>query len=469
MEPELNALCWIAGVTSIAATLIGYLTERSLLSTAMLGGFTAIACGLCCVGMWLAGWSGLGFAVLLVTFLAYRFGKGLGKKRGALFVPGLWLGFCGSCAIGYWARGKLGLLTVTLPSILVFWGSMFWISRYLLPLRSPNQRGSAFRSLFTFSLGTNYPYHVMEDEALVERVPGNPYGQLFAGPGIVLTGPAHAPVLWDGRKFRKVGQPGLTFTEPYETIYQVVDLRPQLRSFYVDATTRDGIRVRVLTFISFKLHAEGPGPDFETSFPLDKDSVYRAVWEQFVEHGQRIAWDRVPAIEATRQLQKIIGRYRCDELCEPFDPDQDPRIDIQKSLLRQLRQELQAKGIEVIGTGISNLLPADERVLENRIEAWQAEWERRIMATLGEGRANAILEIERAHARAQADMISVIREIVEQHYGVDPDVVADMACLRFIEALEEMASSPQVQEALPAEATAMMASLRHVVNRGGTR
>jgi hypothetical protein len=308
----------------------------------------------------------------------------------------------------------------------------------------------------------------MDDGELVEQVPGNPFGQLFAGPGIILTGPAHAPVLWDGRKFRRVGRPGLTFTDPFETIHQVVDLRPQLRSLYVEATTRDGIRVRVLTFVAFKLHTMGSKPDFGTSFPLEQDSVYRALWKQPVEHGQRIAWDRVPAIEAARLLRKIIGRYAFDELCEPFDPDQDPRLDIKRRLVRQLRQELQDKGIEIIGGGIGNLLPVDERVLEKRIDAWQAEWERKIMATLGEGRANAILEVERAHARAQADMISVIREIVEQRYGVDPDVVADMACLRFIEALEEMASSSEVQEALPAEATATIASLRHAVSRGRT-
>lgn len=469
MEPELSALCWIAGVTSVAATLIGYFSERSVLGATMLGVMTAVACGLCCIGMWLAGWIGLAAVVLLVTFLAYRIGKGLGKERGALFVPSLWLGFCGSCAVGLLSAGKLGLITITLPSLLVFWGSMFWISRCLLPLQSQRQWGKAFRSLFTFSLGTNHPYHVMEDRVPVERVSGNPYGQLFAGPGIIITGPAHAPVIWDGLRFRRVAKPGLSFTERFETIYQVVDLRPQLRSFHIDAITKDGIRIRVLTFLPFKLHAKGQEPQLGTSFPSDEESIYKAVWRQPVERGHKIAWDEVVPIEATRFMRKIIGRLNLDELCEPFDPSRDPRIDIKNRLVRQIRQELQEWGIEIIGGGISNLQPVDSRVIENRIETWQAEWERKIMTTLGEGRARAILEVERAHARAQADMISAIGEIVGQHQGVEPDVVADMASLRFIEALEEMACSPQVQEALPAEAMGTMAFLRKTVNRADTQ
>jgi regulator of protease activity HflC (stomatin/prohibitin superfamily) len=461
MEPELESVIGIVtAVTSVAAVLIGYLSERRALGAFIVGFFTAVAGGLCFLGMKHGDWIGLLAAVLLVTFLASRIGKSFGKERGAVFVSALWLGFCASCAIGYWAGGWLGLLTITLPSLIVFWGAMFGISRRLLPLRDRSQWGKAFRSLFTFSLGTNFPYHAIEGRELVDRVPGNPYGQFFAGPGIVLTGPAHAPIVWDGLRFKNVSEPGLTFTDGFEIIYQTVDLRPQLRSFDVEAITKDGIRIRVLTFIPFKLHARGREPKLKGSFPLDKKSIYKAVWGQPVEREQKRSWDEVVPIVATRLLRKIIGQYSFDELCEPLDPTKDPRVVIREELVNQLRQELQDYGIEIIGGGISNLEPVDSDVIEKRIEAWQAECKRKIAVVLGEGRAKAIWELERAHIQAQASLISAVRHVVEQRPGIDPDVLTKMAALRFIEAMEEMAGRPQVQEALPAEATGTIAYLR---------
>jgi regulator of protease activity HflC (stomatin/prohibitin superfamily) len=482
VEPNLvDAVRIIAIAAPIVALLLGYLSEKSFFPAIVVGGATAVACLLCILGAELGAklggehwaWAGLLVAILLVTFLAQRLGKGLGKERGAIFVPGLWLGFCGSCAFGYWVAGGLGLLTITAPSILIFWAGMAAISRHLLPLRERGQWVKAFRSLFSFSLGTNYPYQVLEDRELATRVPGNPYGQFFAGPGIVLTGPAHAPIIWEGLQFKRIGEPGLNFTARYETLYQTVDLRPQLRSFYVEAITKDGIRIRVLTFIPFKLHAKGQEPQLKSSFPLDKDSVYRAMWAQPVEKGNKIPWDELPRVMAERLLRKIIGTYQYDELCVPRDPDDDqpipkkpdPRIAIRKDLLEQLQKELEPYGIEVIGGGISNLMPMDSSVIDKRIEAWRAEWERKIKVILGKGKAAATLIVELAYARAQAELIQMLSNAVRERPGIDSDLMTKVAALRFIEALEEMASTPQVQHSLPDGAVETISYVRQALTR----
>lgn len=467
MEPEpLVVFAILAGITTLVAAVVGYVSERSALGVGMLAGFTAIACGLPVAGFALRQWVGLGIAIALVTVGAWYLGSSFGKERGAVFVPGLWLGYCASCAMGYWAGGWVGLLTITLPSWIVFWGTMIAASQHLLPLDDKKQWAKAFRSLFSFSLGTNHPYLVLEDRELVERVPGNPYGQFFAGPGIVLTDVAYAPIIWDGVNFKRIGDPGLTFTGRFETVYQTVDLRPQLRSFHIEAITKDGIRVRVLTFMPFKLHARDQEPRIGSSFPLDRPSIYKAVWTQPVEQGQRIPWDRMVPITATRIMRRIISGYRFDELCEPHDLDKDPRIEIKDRLVKEVRKEVKKYGIEVIGGGISNLLPVDRSIINDRTMSWRSQWERKIMAILGEGRANALRETERAHARAQADMIDTIRSVIEEPDGIDPAVVTDMAALRFIEALEEMTCEPQVQEALPAEVAETMSYMRRALTRG---
>jgi hypothetical protein len=102
-------------------------------------------------------------------------------------------------------------------------------------------------------------------------------------------------------------------------------------------------------------------------------------------------------------------------------------------------------------------------VIEGRTKAWQAEWNRKIMITEGKGRANAIWEVERAHIQAQADLIAAIRQVVEHRPGINPEILTSMAALRFIEALEEMACSPQVQKAVPDETPVMLEYLRQTL------
>ena len=473
MMQELNTVIGLTTVvTSLIAGLMAYVADRKLFNALMLWFYTTVACGLCFLGIQLAGWPGLMVAIGLVTVLAYRMGKGFGKKkedlagkrRGGIFVPALWLGFCGSFAIGYWAGGPLGLFTITVPSLVIFWVGLFAISGHLLPLRNHGQWSKAFRSLFSFSLGTNYPYYVLEDREIVERVMGNAFGQFFAGPGIILTDAAHAPVVWEGLKFKAVGEPGLTFSDRFDQMYQTVDLRPQLRSFYVDAITKDGIRIQVLTFVPFRLNTEGQEPKRNGGFPLDKQRIYKTVWEQPVEEGQKRSWDEVVQIVATRILRRIIGQYRCDELCESFDPGKDPRVTIKDELVKQLRRELRGYEIELLGGGISNLEPVDMDISSERIAAWRAEWERRITDTLAEARANSIWQVEQAYAQAQAGLIGAVHSVVQQQQELTPEILSKLAALRFVEALEDMACSPQVRQELPPDTAETLGYLRRMIS-----
>jgi len=464
MEPDLeSAILTLTIATSCVALVLGFLSERDLIGTGMLAGATLIAGLLCFGGARLGGWIGLLAAILLVVYPAYRVGKSFGKERGAAFVPALWLGYCASCAIGYWAGGTPGFLTITLPSLVIFWGGLFLIAPHLLPLRDRGRWIKAFRSLVTFNLGTNFPYHVLEDRDLKERVSGNPYGRVFAGPGIVLTDPAHAPIIWEGLRFKDVGQPGLTFTKRFETIYQTVDLRPQLRSFDIEAITKDGIRIKVLTFVPFRLNWDGQQPKLKGSFPFDKKRIFKTMWAQPVESGQKRAWDEVVVITATQIMRQIIGQYRCDELCECADPGKDPRVAIREGFKKRLGKELEQYEIELVGGGISNLNPEQSSVVDQRVKAWQAEWERKIQTIAGMGKANAIWEVERAHAQTQAALIAAIYNVVKARPGVDPELLTKIAALRFIEALEDMACAPQVQAALPEGTSETMGMMRKVL------
>lgn len=470
MEPNLvTTVGVIAAFTTAAAFALGLLLERSALGMMAVGLLTATACGLCFLGVYLGESVGLAVAIALVSLLSVGFGAALGKGRGAIFFPVLWLAFCASCGIGVWARGISGLLTITLPSLLIFWAATFVVSRYLLPLGHSALWGRSFRCLLGYCLGTNRPFHVSDGLDLELRVPGNPFGLFFAGPGLAITGPAQAPVIWTGLRFVRIAEPGLTFTERLETIYQTLDLRPQLRSFNVEGITRDGIRVRVRVHIAIKLAAEHEKPKIGTGFPFDRDSVYEAIWRQPVEDGKRRPWDEWVKIAATRQLRRILGRYRIDQLTETLNLAEKPRKTVQSDLLRRLRNQMGDCGIEIIDTWFENVKPVDRSVITERTEAWKAEWGRRILITEGKAQATALVEIEEARIRAQADLISAIGRVVEHEDSVDPEALANLAALKFIEALDEAVGNPRVREAVPQSTFETLDRVRRLVigNRTG--
>jgi len=466
VEPQLQTVVAIIGAgTSILATLLGFLFDRSATSGLMVGALAVVASGLCFLSAALGGWIGLLIAILLLALLARRVGRGLGQERGSILVPALWLGYCASCVIGFWVGNWPGLALITLPAWLTFWGALFGLSRYLLPIADDGPWGRAFRSLLTFSLGTNYPYRVLEDRELMERVPGRAFLRLFAGPGIVLTGAAHVPIVWDGVEFKDIGQPGLTFTGQREVVYQTMDLRPQLRAFPVEAITKDGIRIRVLIFFPFKLAAGGRKPEIGQSFPLEKASLLSAAQQQLVEKGQKILWDETVRIVATQSLRKIISEYKFDELCASDDGTEDPRMDIRDRLVREVRQEVAPRGIHIIGGGIGNLEPEDWSLIDKRIDAWQAEWERWILSTKGQARATEIKYLEGAYIGAHRALLRGVREEIEKHPDIDPDLLSQLVALRFVESIEEFACNPEIQKQVPDE-TAETLSFLHTALKG---
>ncbi len=403
---------------------------------------------------------GLLVAMIVVALLGGVAGYKLAGRRGAISLSLLWLGWCAACLWGYRVAGLAGLLWVTLPLAILFWSGMYVLAQYLLPLK-PTDRLQAFRALVTFMLGTNRPYYTLENRKAILQMKGDRFRQFLAGPGLVLSGCDHTAVISDGIKIKEVMEPGLLFTESFNTVAEVIDLRFQLRSVEVEALTRDGIHIKARLFVPFRIHADHP-PALGQPFPFRRTAVTLAVREQPVEHlrerrGDQLVenrhkrtWDEMVGIVAPQVFRRIIGEYSFDDLCAPYQPDKNPRQGIIREFQQQLQSELKPVGIQVLGGGVSDLLPVDDDLVQQRIANWQAEWLRRITVELGKGDAEYIRQVESARAQAQAEMIRTISAGFEQ-VGADGRAVStDVIALRFVEALEKMIQSPQVRQALPA-------------------
>jgi regulator of protease activity HflC (stomatin/prohibitin superfamily) len=412
------------------AMLLGFLAQRGL-GASLLGIGATTAVSFCLGGARLGydlgretgAWLGLVSGMLLAAWtVPWLLGKIVGGKSRKFFTS-LWLGFCALSLSGYMAAGWIGLLTITLPSVVIFWLGLYLISIYILPLRDASQQSQAFRSLMTFTMGTNYPFYFVNDQSKPDkRVDGNPFGFFLAGPGLVYTPPDHAAYISNKVMDNRVGQPGLTFTRQFDLEPEIVDLRVQLRTFDVEARTKDGIPIKVLTFVPFRIDSGNQRVELGGPFPFRPGAVHKALAHELTERksskqegGERYEWDGklVPVI-VTRIMQDIIGRYTVDELCEPGNLERDPRVEIAAEMRRQAQEALRPYGLEVVGGGISNLVPQDGQVVQQRIKSWQTNWRKKILERTSEAEAYRVKITEEAKAKTEQDIVQYMTEVANQ-------------------------------------------------------
>jgi hypothetical protein len=453
-------------------------------------------------------------------------------------VYGVWVLYWAAALLG-WRHGIVGLITITLPALLIAELGLFWAASFILPFPDPDlyrgdkpaptlgglptfdqeiqdlialfrypenrkardkwleQRRTALRCLITYALGTNYAYYVVidekitertegtrtwltDEERLVKRADGDSFGDFMSGPGIVLTGCDHAVVVSTGLRFKGAKGPGVVFTGMSETPGQVIDLRVQLRAFEVEAWTKDGIGIKVVTFIPFQIGTGKEMPELGKGFPYRASDVFKAIHAQLIEHEdltqtpgnlKQLKWYDLPQVVGERIIRKIISRYEFDELYAPFESDKDPGIGPRAQIADALREELESVlpelGLQRVGSGISNLMPVDEGVIGQRVEAWKTDWARKIMLQQAAGQSRRLQVVEKARAEAQIDLILTVGKRLEQLRVAEEGVRMDTFARYFIEVLEGLASRPALQRFLPRETTSTIQRARRIIGGAG--
>jgi hypothetical protein len=247
-----------------------------------------------------------------------------------------------------------------------------------------------------------------------------------------------------------------------ETPKQVIDLRPQLRVFPVEAWTKDGIAVEVTTFTPFQIGTGKEKPTPRAGYPYRASDVFKAIHAQPMAHQDSsqvpgnlkpLKWYDLPETVGERTVREIISRYEFDELYAPFelyeDPSLDPRSQIAAELQKELERVLPELGLQRIGSGISNLMPVDKRTIEERIEAWKADWTRKIMTQQAASQSERLRTVEQARAQAQIDVILTISERMEQLRSTGDPVPMNEMVSYFIEILEKLARESRLRQFLP--------------------
>lgn len=421
--------------TTMLAAVVGYTfsTDEGLL---ILTSATTVAAAVCITvaaipfypfGFRDTSWI-LAIGVALVGVAgAWIFSQNVLDNHGFPVLIILWFEYVLACWIGYLVAGRIGFLLITLPAQVLLGALLYFVSWTILPTQDPKQRNQVFRSLLTFNLGTQYPYYVIEDwrnrstlgqKKPEPRVPGNPYGEEFAGPGIILNRCDQAAVTSAGGKF-VIHPPGLTFTEKFQTMYTDVDLRVQHRVLNVEAETKDGIKVTVLGFLPHRIQSEQKVPELEQAYPYDEDTVKRVIANAIVEHDWKgtpegvadniktIPWNEQVKLKAAAIIKDIIANYTCNELHQPGDP----RVDIANQFSSRMKAAMEPFGIEMMGGGISNIFVPD-KVHDQRIKSWEAKWEEKIEVAVGKAEAEVEQELCQVEGEVRTELLQQLTEIL---------------------------------------------------------
>lgn len=439
----LEVLLWMCPLLLAVVYLVGGRASlaRALRVVVLIGPGTVLLAALAMFTPSAVDIFGLGLGVFLMGLsIAYYIAWwGRATMKAPLLLS--WVGFYGLCVLIAFTIGRLGVLFIFLPAVLAFFIALYVFGALVLPVATAQERWSAFRSLLTFALSTNFPYYVIEDwhtreqreQSVPEpRVAGNPFSKYFSGPGIVLNDANHAAVLWSGVNFR-VAPPGLTFTGPFEQLYAAVDLRPQLRTTIIEAETADGIVTKTLVFMPHRIATGGQPLQLGASYPYDGEAVLRAVCDNaYVEHHfsrdaeqlaeeklERKSWDALTLMFAPPILKELILARTCDELHKPGTT----RAEIAQEFVRRLHEQLAAVGIEMVGGGLSNINVPDE-VFEQRIANWEARWKRQIEIELGKEEAEIAAMLDPIWAEAQLAVYTELADILRQAGALATDAIA---------------------------------------------
>lgn len=345
------------------------------------------------------------------------------------FVFGLFVAFLMGW-IGGWQGAVLTMLLVLVV--------LFIASQFLFVLYGLDDRLTAFKTLLTFIFGLNYPYQIVENGQVEERSRGSPLSRI-GGPGLVVIRSGNAVLFERGGKFTRVEEPGIVFTERFEHIREVVDLRLQVKSQKVHALTKDGIPVDIDAMVFFKIDSGGAAPTSENPHPFSEEAVFKAVYNKGVDSGEDLKWDEIIIAITAARLRDIVARYYLDKMYEPSDQTADPRSSIKEELLKEVKRAAPSFGVEIEGVNIGTI-QVPEEARQQLLAAWQAEWQRQIElanAANAQKVARIMAETTKIMAKARAKCIDTIFETIREQAGTVTDAYV---ALRYIEALERMSA-----------------------------
>jgi regulator of protease activity HflC (stomatin/prohibitin superfamily) len=346
---------------------------------------------------------------------------------------------------------------------------------HVLPVNPRDRReaAAARRVLSRFALGIPVAMAVVREGA-VEPGPDGESREHVGGMGVIDVDSTSAVTLHTAIGFSRVEGTGLVFTHEAEHLMHLIDLRIQLRSQEFEFLTRDGIPIKVRLAVRFQidrtefntnLHAHEPETPYPRPLKWSRHRVERVLTSLPIADadGNLTRWSERVISTAQGMLRAIIAEYTLDGLLAPQDPTKSPRRAIRETLDHRLKPFMAQRGIKVLTTSVGVIFPAEfdpdktfdqknpvlDKITEQRIKAWKAEYESRMLRLSGE--AQAEVERQREKARAQAKLESLLRLAQAVEQDLPPNGDQDQITQHFWSIVKKLTDDPKTHALLDEE------------------
>jgi hypothetical protein len=222
-----------------------------------------------------------------------------------------------------------------------------------------------------------------------------------------------------------------------------------LRQQAVQVHTRDGIAIETKVTVIFRVKQAPERQPPGMLYPYDPDAIFHLTYLYTVDAAGVVSpWAEQIAPHAAGLLVQELALFDLNSLIHFPATAVSPLDDISQRVHNILRGQFDARGVDVLAVKAGPLkLP--EKVQEQNVQTWCAEWERRMAIEKGSNEAEVIRRMKQARARAQVEIIETIIQNLETMRRDGESDLYQVIILRLIDALEEAVTSDSPRMFVP--------------------
>ena len=404
--------------------------------------------------------------------------------------------------LGWFIGRWFGIVFIALPILIIFYFRLYHLAQVVFPASDPeakDEKNNKFWALFWYVWGAQYPIWVAQGSAtrkIDERISGD-YFKDFGHPGLVWMYSHQVVGQSVGVEFNNVYGPGIIFTEQYERPVAIVDLRTQLRPTQFEAVTRDGISIRVIIFISFKIDQDDwgkwdkeerhriwrvspilqsglkPDKNINSSYPYSTARVHAVLSTVSIDPSEddnpspKVYWDEIVVQRVIKEARLVLSERTFDELWVPKEDEigeiakkiiegDDFLLDTRdKSALDEIAIKINEKaaprlkeiGVALFASRVVNfVIDEDDPLREQLLSMWIASWEKKIKRIELEGETEAEKLRSQARAAARHAFLETITESLANARNINNDLPKQVVALNFIATLQGVLKDTDIED-----------------------
>lgn len=282
-----------------------------------------------------------------------------------------------------------------------------------------------------------------------EIVMGSDSVKKRGGPaGIVLRQDSAIILESAGALTRVIRGPGFPHLQPFETIWDIVDLRPQRWPFKVSAITRDGIPITYEVAVKFQV-----GPTDEDVLKAATCKWIRDAWRS--EPDRVMDWPKRVVIGETEGVMrnKILAQYNLDELLN---------IQVRQKIRQDLFEMLKTAAARDLGVDIMEVTLHDVtfqgQVLDEWAKTWKMQRDLEVEKIESDERMQEIKLVERARSQVRQEMLDRTIKTLNAMAQKRTSVPVDYVLLSFIDMVENTAAAQKLF--IPEDSLSKLESLK---------